>query len=235
MAAALFRASVLQSEFPQLTKGADAAAKRRAAGEEVADVQMLGLIKLHSGKSESGPTQWRFDVYGAQATEALGEVKEQQLFEEAKALRDKQLRKNASHGLRRVSLCVSKLRHASIKNEMLLADLGEYQARVESKVGAQVLRMTAATKASDVLMAMAKAKATERAQVERRKSVGELAGSSAKRQWGKLCGAGLVRGHEATLQRDVKAMRDMLERRPTAPAIIYRSRSPSPSVSPTDA
>ena len=89
MTTALFRASVLQSEFPKLTRGADVAAKRRAAGEEVADVQMLGLVKLQSGKTVSGPTQWRFDIYGAPASAALGKVKEQQVFEEELALRQK--------------------------------------------------------------------------------------------------------------------------------------------------
>jgi len=216
MAVALFRSQVLAEEFPKLTAGADRAAQQRGkydwrnravGGKDVPDVQMLGLVKLQSGYTQSGPTQWAFDMYGAPASKPLGKVKEQQVFEEEQALRRTLRRKKTSGGLRRVSMNVTALRRASTDNQLLLADLGEFQAHIESKIDQQEQRMTIATRASETLMEMAKATATTRA--TRRASIGDFQADmrSSKRRWQTLKDTGLGAAHKRLVQRDVAAVK----------------------------
>ena len=107
-----------------------------------------------------------------------------------------------------MSLSVKGLRRASTEHKMLLANLGEFQARVESQINSTAERMTTARKASDILMAMARAKQDRR--VQRRASIGELTTElkTSQRHWGKLREAGLDSGHKILVQQEVQAVRE---------------------------
>jgi len=222
MALALFRSQVVEERLPSLTQGADRAAQLRARGVDVPDVQLSGELQLEGGA---------FDMYGAPKSAAVAQARDEQVFakDRAQAEHSSLRRRQQRNGLRRMSNCVVQLRRASVEHRTLLHHLGEFQARVEEKLDAQESRMTAAQKASEILVAMGRAKGQQRKAEEeeegqvgrgllmqhsRRHSVGYVEGDMrcAARQWGKLRIAARHEGHDRLVQRDVAAVRQQVAR-----------------------
>ena len=94
----------------------------------------------------------------------MAQARDEQVFakDRAQAEHSSLRRRQQRNGLRRMSNCVVQLRRASVEHRTLLHHLGEFQARVEEKLDAQESRMTAAQKASEILMAMGRAKGRQR-------------------------------------------------------------------------
>jgi len=224
MALALFRSQVVEERLPALTQGADRAAQLRARGVDVPDVQLSGALQLGGGA---------FDMYGAPKSAVVAQARDEQEFAKdmlaagrSSLARRRQQQRN---GLRRMSQGVAQLRRASVEHQALLHHLGAFQARVEEKIDAQESRMTAAQKASEILVAMGRAKGQQRKAEEeeegqvgrgllmlhsRRHSVGYVEGDMrcAARQWGKLRIAARHEGHDRLVQRDVAAVRQQVAR-----------------------
>ena len=223
MALALFRSQVVEERLPALTQGADRAAQLRARGVDVPDVQLSGALQLGGGA---------FDMYGAPKSAVVAQARDEQEFAKdmlaagrSSLARRRQQQRN---GLRRMSNCVVQLRRASVEHRTLLHHLGEFQARVEEKIDAQESRMTAAQKASEILMAMGRAKGRQREAEEeggqqemmmghhsrRHSSTGYVEGDMrcATRQWGRLRVAARHEGHGRLVQRDVAATRQQVAR-----------------------